>query len=406
MAFPDTFRWGVTSSSLQSEGVAPCADWSSWERSGKAPRSLDGSGLAVDFHDDFALLRTLGLTDVRLTIEWARIEPIPGRIDNDAIDLYSDIVRAARHNGLRPWLTLQSTTLPGWFNEDEAGFRDNRMRNNFWLPHVERCAEAFGASAEGFTPIDDPIGWALRGYHLGNRPPGLRDAQKFRDAVLGALEADHGAAQLLQSNGFQTMAVRGVPTVFGLDPGAEPHVRFWTGFLFDTWIDALDSGEFHIPDADSHRRESWTQDFDFVGLSFDHPIAISGTGALSPYPVSARCADNGFAPLPEELGVLIERMAERLPDRRFIVAANGLSTTDDDWREEVLRETLDVLETMVEEGYALDGYFHDTGIDGYEFRKGFETHRGLIGRDRHLKESAQFLARTISSSSSSGGDQG
>jgi len=308
-------------------------------------------------------------------------------------------VRAARHNGLAPWLTLQSTTLPGWFNEDEGGFRDNRMRSRHWLPHVERCAEAFGAVAAGFTPIDDPVGWALRSYHLGSRPPGLRDPQKFRDAVLGALEADHSAAQLLQSNGFQTMAVRGVPTVFGLDPAAEPHVQFWTGFLFDTWIDALDSGEFHIPDAGSHRRELWTQDFDFVGLSFDHPIAVDGTGALSPYPQTARRSDTGFAPLPEELGVLIERMAERLPQRRFIIAANGLTTTDDDWREETLRETLEVLETMVEEGYAVDGYFHDTGIDGYEFRKGFETERGLINRDRHLKESAHYLARTIAARS-------
>ena len=73
-------------SSLQAEGVAPAADWSRWERDGRVPRSGDGNGLATNHHDDFAILASIGLTHVRLTIEWARLEPEPGRIDRDAFD--------------------------------------------------------------------------------------------------------------------------------------------------------------------------------------------------------------------------------------------------------------------------------------------------------------------------------
>ena len=63
--------FGVTMSSLQAEGVAPAADWSRWERDGRVPRSNDGNGLATNHHDDFAILADIGLTHVRLTLEWA-----------------------------------------------------------------------------------------------------------------------------------------------------------------------------------------------------------------------------------------------------------------------------------------------------------------------------------------------
>lgn len=385
---------------MQAEGSAPAADWSAWEHDRKAPASQDGSGLAHDFADDFALLAQLGLTDIRLTLEWARLEPEPGRIDRAAFDRYHDIVRAARAAGLAPWLTLHATSLPGWFNEDERGFRDQRSRERFWLPHVDRCAEHFGTLAEGWIAVEDPIGWALRGYHLGNRPPGRRDPQLFRDAVEGALEADHAAAQLLARGHATTMAVRGVPTIFaaGEAPTSDDtqnHVKWWAAFLFDIWADVLDSGELAIPDVGIRIRPEWVDDFDFIGLNFDHPIGVTETGGLAPYPASGRRSDTGFVPLPEELGVLLERMTDRLPNRQFMISANGVSTTDDEWREELLRDTVSVLESLKAGGLPLAGYFHDTGIDGYELRAGFETQRGLIDRDRNIKGSGHYLASLL-----------
>ena len=36
-------------------------------------------------------------------------------------------------------------------------------------------------------------------------------------------------------------------------------------------------------------------------------------------------------------------------------------------------------------------YFHDTAVDGYEWRAGFETERGLIARDRTVKDSGELF---------------
>jgi len=398
--FPEDFFWGVTASSIQVEGVAPAADWSAWEGSGRAPKSNDGNGFGVDFRDDLALLAELGAADVRITLEWARIEPTPGKTDRTAIDFYAEVLRTARHQGLRPWVTLHSTSLPGWFNEDERGFRDAASRDYFWMRHVDRCAEHFSADAFAWTPIEDPIGWALRGYLLGSRPPGVRDGTQVREAAEGALQADHLAAQHLAAGGLTTMCVRGVPTLFAAEDSndvvaessAEENVRWWAAMLFDSWIDALADGELRLPDRNVLLRPSWVDDFDFVGLNFDHPVGVKADGSLAPFPTGKPRSDTGFVPLPEELGVVLERVAERLPDRPLVVAGNGVATKDDDWRGELLRDTIDILTDAHRGGLPVVGYFHDTGIDGYEWRAGFETQRGLIDRNRTIKPSGEFFA--------------
>ena len=88
----------------------------------------------------------------------------------------------------------------------------------------------------------------------------------------------------------------------------------------------------------------------------------------------------------------LRRLSERLPNRDLAVTSNGISTTNDGWRTEVLGETLDVLDGVASDGVPLVAYFHDTGIDGYEWRAGFETERGLIARDRSVKESGVLLS--------------
>ena len=93
MSLPADFRWGVTDSSLSAEGAAPAADWSRWERDGRVPISGDGAGFASDYDDDLHLAAALGFLDVRITVEWARLEPSPGKVDTDALES----TRAARY---------------------------------------------------------------------------------------------------------------------------------------------------------------------------------------------------------------------------------------------------------------------------------------------------------------------
>ncbi len=236
------FLKGVTASAVSAEGVAPAADWSTWERDGRAPRSSDGAGLLTDFRDDLQQFVALGCNAWRVTIEWARIEPEPGKVDHDALDIYRDVLAFAREVGLQNWITLQSTTLPGWYLDDEGGHRDEDARGRYWLRHVDRVAEAFDEFATGFVPIDDPIGWAVRSYGLGSRPPGRKDRVVLREAVQGAVHATHEAIRLLSSGRQQLMTAWRADPIHALaeDDGrvsleATQAARGWES-LFWSWL--------------------------------------------------------------------------------------------------------------------------------------------------------------------------
>jgi len=127
----------------------------------------------------------------------------------------------------------------------------------------------------------------------------------------------------------------------------------------------------------------------FVGLCHDFPIGVTEAGSFTSWPDTARRSAAGFAPEPSELGEAIHRAIEAVPGRRVVVAAHGVATDDDDWRDTLLERTMEVVGDAANAGLA--GYFHDSAIDGYEWVFGFNAPRGLIRRDRTIKPSAHHL---------------
>jgi beta-glucosidase/6-phospho-beta-glucosidase/beta-galactosidase len=74
-----------------------------------------GSGFGLDFRSDLSLLADLGLSSIRLTLDWARLEPHSGRWDSDATDHFVQILEAARTAGIDVWAGFPSlirTPLP------------------------------------------------------------------------------------------------------------------------------------------------------------------------------------------------------------------------------------------------------------------------------------------------------
>lgn len=394
---PGDLWWGVTASSLQTEGVAPAADWSRWERDRRVPASGDGNGIATNHGDDFEILAGLGMSRVRLTLEWSRLEPEPGRLDLDAFDRYDDLLLSARRAGLSVIATLHHGTSPGWFAEDTPGFRDPKRRELDWSRHVDRCAERYDALVDTWVPIDDPIGWALRGFLLGSRPPGRRDPEAFMAAVEGALRANHRAWELLASGTTPVMGVFGCPTIFGRGPDATAQQRWWHDLLIGSWISAHRDGELLLPGTTPREAPELAGAFDLIGITHDHPISVDRSGALGAYPEDGRRSDTGFTPVADELVELLSFLHEELPGRRLVVAGHGVATADDEWREQLLKETVPLLRDARDHGIPLEGYLHDTGIDGYEGPYGFATTKGLVSRGRDLKDSARWLADTLRS---------
>ncbi len=394
--FPDDFAWGTTQTSVGTEGVALAADWSRFEQSGRASESGQGNGFGNNYIDDFALLAESGLTSIRLTVEWARLEPYPGSHNPDAIEHYRTMFEAARDAGLSVWATFHNGSLPGWFAEDERGFSDKRSRSYFWARHVDFVAEILDGTVAGWCPIDDPVGWAHRGFHLGSRPPGRTgNDEALIEAVDGALDAALIAWQLLRSGRQPVMGVFGVRDIRSVRPEAKELADRWTDFTWTSWIRAITDGELFVPGKPPRQREDWVDAFDIIGLNLEPTIAIEADGMLQPWPANGKVDASGFARNAEQDATTLRRAAELLGDKPLVVASHGIATDDDQWRLDYLRDTVAQLGEAVDDGVALRGYFHDTAIDGYNWATGFAQPLGLFTADREAKPSGEWLIDSI-----------
>lgn len=138
-----TFRRGATLPVATSLGHADTSDL--------GPTA--GNGFYKRWPDDLALLSELGLEDLRLTFDWARLQPKPGDFSSAWIERYDDVFGAAEAIGIDVWGALYDGGVPRWF-ANEGGIDDDEAVGRWWPRWVERVADRFGDRLRGWIPFD------------------------------------------------------------------------------------------------------------------------------------------------------------------------------------------------------------------------------------------------------------
>jgi len=119
LEFPDGFLWGVATASHQNEGNNCLNDFWAWEQSPGHIADNSTSGLACDWwnraEEDFDRAAALGLNTLRLSVEWSRLEPEPGRWDEAAFDRYRAMLKGLHARGCSRWSPCTISPIPsGW----------------------------------------------------------------------------------------------------------------------------------------------------------------------------------------------------------------------------------------------------------------------------------------------------
>ncbi|MEW6154587.1 MAG: family 1 glycosylhydrolase [Actinomycetota bacterium] len=193
MALPDGFRLGVAMSGGQTEGGfngpgQPANNWWDWEQQGRVPRA--GPALELWSRYEHVLDRAVaaGCGTVRLSVEWARCEPYPGRIDEDAFARYRAILAACHDRGLEPVLALHHFTHPRWLGPDfwlQLGSPD---RFGQWAGAV---AARLGDLCRHWFTVNEPNVLAFQSWFTGAMPPGRVGRTGDVVRALGHLLAGH-----------------------------------------------------------------------------------------------------------------------------------------------------------------------------------------------------------------------
>lgn len=395
--------WGGGFSGTQLEGAAPCSDTASWESDGRLPASGDGIGFARRFAEDFDLLAGLGLTRLRLSLEWARLEPIEGYHDEAAVEHALAVLGAARDAGLAPWVCLHHRSTPGWFADDLGGFSDEHARSYHWARHVDWMAQTFGHTVEGWFGIHQPVNLAASGWYLGEMPPGRTDPAAFVRNLEGLYLANHVAWRLLRGGGPPVATVMNLHPFGSLaDPtdkegataAADAVAESYDDVVWASWIRALRDGVISLPGSTAIELPDLAGSFDLIGFSYYSGVAARADGSTSREWPSGKPVDQfGRAVWPEGLGVVLRRLAEELPGRPLLVADTGVATDDDELRSSALDTTFTEVANARAQGVDVRGVFVWSPIDTWEWEAGFTARFGVADQDRSLRPSAEVLRR-------------
>ena len=393
MQWPEGFMWGTGASSTQCEGAAPSSDWWDWERAGHAPLSGDGNGFGTRYAEDFRLLADLGLRHHRLTIDWARVEPEPGHHDRAAIAHYRDVLTAALDTGVQPWVCLHHFTLPRWF-ADSGGFLAEANRTGGWAPHVEFIAETFGDLARGWQPVNETNYYAFAAYLGRGWPPGHDDVAECAQVSQAMQLATAEAAVRLRQTGAPVASIFGLSGIQALDD--TPETTRLAGLLNDlNWRAGLElfrDGVLRVPGLQPAERPDLAGSFDLIGFSFYSATGIR-QGAQVLYPPGAPVSPLGYGIWADGLGAVLDRLHDIVPGTPLLVAEYGIGTSDDRQRAAYLQRGLQVTSDAIARGINVQGLFHWTAVDNYEWLHGYDVPFGIIDRDRNIRPSARVLQR-------------
>lgn len=338
-----------------------------WATLGFAPNSdrpgaATGNGFEQRFDEDLAALAEQGITDIRLGVDWARLQPRAGGLDGRWVEWYHGVLRCAAARGLRVWLTLFERAIPAWF-DDEGGFTDAAASGRWWPRFVEAVAEELGDRVAGWFPLDDPIGAAARAVP--------DDPKRHGECVHHLVVAHRDAWRILRGGPPVGTALRvGITRPAGATVPAAEAARREDHLRWRTFLHGLRDGVVRIPGRADEELADLQGACDVVGVALRADLADD-----------RRADDAALARWVDRAGTVLRRAAEEGPERPLVVASFRTVWPDPDERGRLASALLDAMAAARADGIAVVGAFYEPGIaagDGPGGRPG----DALLTRDR------------------------
>ncbi len=441
----DDFLWGTASAAWQVEGdhdpdpddgFDVRSNWTVWTERGcieGGQTNPEGSGFYTRYADDFAMAASIGTNTYRVGIDWARIEP-ENDVWNDAeVQHYVDVLEAAHAAGLTPMVTLWHWVMPTWVqNPTETdpfdGLAMDPGPDSFFVTEftefVEYVAPAFAPHVDLYSILNEPFSVISAGYMLGSCgngafPPGapLPDVNAARNVTINLLFAQAAACDALRSlddgdyddDGANALCgqAQGSNVVRALVPGndedeagaerldwlvnhATMHALVYGNLDLDM------DGEFTTTMADDPALpldegyyEQLEGSLDWQGINYYGPILVDGLpGSLlgglpilsvEDYNPDLPHSTLGFAIDPGGFGEILDAYAVYgLP---IYITENGIGDDEDDDRPMFITEHVDQVQSAVERGVDIRGYYYWSLTDNFEWAHGFDQRFGLFRVD-------------------------
>ena len=451
MTFPDSFIWGVATSSYQIEGAAETdgRGASIWDTFCAVPGAIvdRSSGLvACDHYNrleaDVALMKSMGVTGYRFSVAWSRLFPTGDeRREPRGFAFYDRLIDTLLEAGIEPALTLYHWDLPQPL-QNAGGWPDRGILRPF-ADYAYAVGEHFGDRVTHFSPINEPWVVSWLGYGIGHHAPGISDRRQAIAAAHHTVVAHNLATAALKAAAplCQVGPVLN-QSLLMVDDISDPF-QMQTADLLDAvqnrfWMDGIFRGEYPEtvlqafgPDLTSVVRDGDlnTIPVDWLGINYynnarvghrrlpgvDEPFDYLQTGATGT-PVGP-VTDMGWSINPQGLGDLLVRWHREYGSLipRMRITENGAAysdvpgpdgTVNDQRRIDYLRAHLLEVERAIASGAPVDGYYQWSLMDNFEWAFGYEKRFGIVHVDfdtqvRTVKDSGHWYSQVARSNGAS-----
>lgn len=457
--FPKDFFFGAAFSGPQTEGAYKLDGklaniWDVWsdERIGDFYNCV-GSYVGNDFYhryeDDIKLLKSLGLTNFRTSIQWSRLLDQDGAINPAGAAFYHKMLACAKENGMDVFVNLYHFDMPAYLFR--RGGWENREVVEAYAHYAEQAFREFSDEVKYWFTFNEPIVEPEQRYRDGLWYPFVKD---IRRAV--AVQYHIALAHSLAASAFRRMQREGVvasDVKLGLINCFAPpytrdnpspadleavrmedglHNRWWLdlvaeGYLPKDVLDTLEEKGAPVPARPGDEAILAQGKVDWLGFNYYHPSRVqapaqdvdkNGNPVFSqPYLWSERRINpsRGWEIYPKGIYDFGISLKEKYPNLLFFISENGMGVENeeqyrgadgviqDDYRIEFVRDHLEWIAKAIEEGAKCVGYHYWAVIDNWSWSNAFKNRYGFIevrlhdNYNRRLKKSAAWLKEVAES---------
>lgn len=344
---------------------------------------------ALHWREDIERMKALGIQEVRLGVDWTRVEPNESDFDEAELSRCREELAALRDAGIRATLVLHHFANPAWF-EELGGFA--RVENlSCFLTYVEHVSASLGDLCSDYVTFAEPNAYAVGGYLGGSWPPGKNDPSACYRVLTHMAQCHVLAYDLLHQ---MHTAMEYPPCRVGVSLRAQeyapanpanPAHRMLCATAersFDAAFRAFTLGQIHLPMK--YNKYLVPGNYcDFLSVDWRGHTAVAAPSDLSP---GAARSDLGQ---PKALLTLLRRLHALAP----LPIRVTLAGVDDGERVDLLARYLRALSNFP---LPVESCCCAPLLDGFELLDGNTRRLGLIHVDfetqeRTLKTSAQFL---------------
>lgn len=450
---PEGFFFGAAMSGPQTEGGWNVGGklesmWDTWSNEDiTAFHNQVGSYVGNDFmhhyEEDLRIMRDLGLSSYRTSIQWSRLLDRDGSVNPEGAAWYHELFRASREAGLEVFVNLYHFDMPTYLFR--RGGWENREVCEAYANYAEKAMREFGDEVRCWFTFNEPIVEPENRYWHGGWYPCHHSFQEACSTQYN-ISIAHGLAvqryrRLAEEGALQEGSRIGIicnfsPSYTRDDPSEADleALRMTDGLTNRWWLDLVTRGQLpadvldtlaglgvEVPVRPGDEAVLAGGVVDWIGCNYYQPNRVQAPSAArdewgnplfaEPYvwPDRVMNESRGWEIYPQGIYDFGMKCRREYPDLEWFVSENGIGIErehlnrgedgriQDDYRVEFVRDHLRCVARAIEDGARCVGYHYWGLIDNWSWANAFKNRYGFVevdlteGYARRPKRSADWL---------------